>query len=74
MHRDLKPANVLLASGGREPSVETETGVSRPPLAGLVPKITDFGPAKRLDGEAGQTRTGDVLGTPSHIQDSVEFA
>jgi serine/threonine-protein kinase len=30
------------------------------------PKITDFGLAKKL-GEQGQTRTGDVMGTPSYM-------
>src|SRR5207237_1399584 len=32
-----------------------------------VPKITDFGLAKRLDGDNGQTRSGDILGTPSYM-------
>jgi eukaryotic-like serine/threonine-protein kinase len=32
-----------------------------------VPKITDFGLAKRLDREVGQTRTGSILGTPSYM-------
>jgi hypothetical protein len=53
IHRDLKPANVLLASPGRESGE-------------LVPKITDFGLAKKL-GEAGQTASGAVLGTPSYM-------
>lgn len=32
-----------------------------------VPKITDFGLAKHLDADRAQTRTGDVLGTPSYM-------
>jgi tetratricopeptide (TPR) repeat protein len=32
-----------------------------------VPKITDFGLAKRLDVEGSATRTGAVLGTPSYM-------
>ncbi len=32
-----------------------------------TPKITDFGLAKKLDADAGQTRTGAVMGTPSYM-------
>jgi WD40 repeat protein len=67
VHRDLKPANVLLASGGRAPpDGDTGTGGARPPLAGLVPKVTDFGLAKRLDA-AGPSLSGAVMGTPSYM-------
>ena len=32
-----------------------------------APRVADFGLAKMLDAEAGQTRAGDVLGTPSYM-------
>ncbi len=32
-----------------------------------TPKITDFGLAKRLEADSGQTRTGSILGTPSYM-------
>jgi peroxiredoxin/tRNA A-37 threonylcarbamoyl transferase component Bud32 len=31
------------------------------------PKVTDFGLAKHMDSEQGQTRTGAILGTPSYM-------
>jgi WD40 repeat protein len=67
VHRDLKPANILLASGGREPPEGASSGGSRPPLAQYIPKITDFGLAKKLDGGTGQTATGAIMGTPSYM-------
>ena len=54
IHRDLKPANVLLAP---DPSAG--------PLG--VPKITDFGLAKQMNSNDGQTHSGAVLGTPSYM-------
>jgi WD40 repeat protein len=32
-----------------------------------IPKVTDFGLAKRLEGSEGLTRSGDLLGTPSYM-------
>jgi WD40 repeat protein len=60
VHRDLKPANVLLAACGLASGED-----ARPQAA--VPKITDFGLAKRLEGGPVQTATGAVLGTPSYM-------
>jgi tetratricopeptide (TPR) repeat protein/tRNA A-37 threonylcarbamoyl transferase component Bud32 len=54
VHRDLKPANVLLA------------GPHDAPPEQWGPKVTDFGLAKRLDGE-NDTRSGAVLGTPGYM-------
>jgi tetratricopeptide (TPR) repeat protein len=70
VHRDLKPANVLLSFSGRSQSGAGPDPAPAPlcerPLNGAVPKITDFGLAKRLD-EEGLTRTGDLLGTPGYM-------
>src|SRR5262249_50480487 len=62
IHRDLKPANVLLGS--------TTPGLSLPDeswLLDAVPKISDFGLAKRFGDAAGPTHSGAVLGTPSYM-------
>jgi serine/threonine protein kinase/WD40 repeat protein len=56
VHRDLKPANVLLAAAPGEPAAS----------AAWVPKVTDFGLAKRLDADD-QTHTGAILGTPAYM-------
>src|SRR5207249_188198 len=51
--------NVLLAACGL-----AEGNPAKPQAA--VPKISDFGLAKKLD-EAGQTASGSVMGTPSYM-------
>jgi serine/threonine-protein kinase len=55
IHRDLKPSNVLL-----------EVSPAQPQGLG-VPKISDFGLAKRLEDASGQTHSGAILGTPSYM-------
>jgi hypothetical protein len=66
---------VLLASqrtaDSGQRSAEEEHGpplltADRCPLS-ACPKITDFGLAKRLDEDAGQTASGAVMGTPSYM-------
>ena len=56
IHRDLKPGNVLLAQSAEE---------------GEVPKLIDFGLAKRASTTAANedplTRTGQIVGTPHYM-------
>jgi tetratricopeptide (TPR) repeat protein len=66
VHRDLKPANVLLAGGGVVNGASGDTS-HYSPLTNQQPKIADFGLAKQLDADAGQTHTGQIMGTPSYM-------
>jgi serine/threonine protein kinase len=63
IHRDLKPANILLSTPEDGHPLSTWATVR---LLG-VPKVSDFGLAKQIDGEGANTRTGAVMGTPSYM-------
>jgi serine/threonine protein kinase/formylglycine-generating enzyme required for sulfatase activity len=71
IHRDLKPANILLVPprrSGATGEISLAELASSPALAECgMPKITDFGVAKRLDGTDTKTVTGTVIGTPSYM-------
>ncbi len=61
IHRDLKPANILLQQGSKDCTLDNLD------LSMCVPKVSDFGLAKRIDLPGDQTRTGTLLGTPNFM-------
>ncbi|HEV3143164.1 MAG TPA: serine/threonine-protein kinase, partial [Gemmataceae bacterium] len=63
IHRDLKPANILLTG----PDLVSGQASARPALSAFVPKVADFGLAKEVGLESGQSHTGFILGTPSYM-------
>lgn len=66
IHRDLKPGNILLQiTGSRSQNAKQEARTILS-LQAALPKITDFGVAKRLYAP-GVTAAGAVLGTPSYM-------
>jgi serine/threonine protein kinase len=69
VHRDLKPANILLSFVPSHLSLDDgKDQVTNDQGQVTVPKIADFGLAKRLDGEStAWTQDGVVLGTLSYM-------
>jgi serine/threonine protein kinase len=69
LHRDLKPANVLLSAACGLAGQPME-GPAKPQAArqaDLVAKVADFGLAKLLDDDSGQTASAVILGTPAYM-------
>jgi len=69
VHRDLKPANILLRAESSAAGGESNMPLPLSTQQSLpgTPKIADFGLAKQLDVDSGQTRSGTILGTPSYM-------
>jgi len=65
LHRDLKPANILL-SVGQAFQPDGGAGVRLESLT-YTPMVTDFGLAKHVEGDSGQTKSGAIVGTPSYM-------
>jgi WD40 repeat protein len=71
VHRDLKPANVILQIADCKLQIERpdraafQSAICN--LQSAIPRITDFGLAKHLDGRSAHTRTGAIVGTPCYM-------
>ncbi len=62
LHRDIKPSNVLMAR-----AAEGADGILSREGLDVSPKLTDFGMAKLLEQEHGETRAGAILGTLAYM-------
>jgi eukaryotic-like serine/threonine-protein kinase len=67
LHRDLKPSNVLLSPVALSAAPPVDTVWHPEPDSPWIPRVTDFGLAKLAVGDQTQTKTGDLLGTPSYM-------
>jgi hypothetical protein len=72
VHRDLKPANILIQESGGRSQESGKRGPSECLADSCLltpdscPKIADFGLAKLLESDRGQTESRALLGTPSY--------
>jgi eukaryotic-like serine/threonine-protein kinase len=66
LHRDLKPANILLQPIS-ETSIDVPEVMLRLNLDRFKPRITDFGLGRALSENDGISRTGELIGTISHV-------
>jgi WD40 repeat protein/serine/threonine protein kinase len=71
VHRDLKPANILLkeADARRKAgqAAPYQPGFTADPASGPLPKITDFGLARPIEGGLTVTHSGFLVGTPGYM-------